>query len=133
MSVGDPHKPMGGEHLARIADLCRLGVRRMGVDGMSANLSDPFRVLTAVFATDEVAEQVVRLQDVLGQGPSIDTLGSGLPTMADDLDVAGQRARWPLFVPDALALGVHAVHAFPLTSAGERLGTVEVYRRARGY
>jgi hypothetical protein len=121
----------GTDGLGRVADFCRLAVRRTGVDGMAVGIVDNLGSLEPVFGTDAIAGKVSELQFTLGEGPGVDAVDSGLPVMVADLSDAAASRRWPLFGPEA-ALAVQALHAFPLGSGRPALGSVLLHRRAAG-
>jgi hypothetical protein len=63
-------------------------------------------------ATDAVAQQIDELQFVVGEGPCPAAYLDDCPYLWPDLGNVPAAARWPAFVPDALAVGVCAAFAF---------------------
>jgi GAF domain-containing protein len=84
-----------------------------------------------VHASDQVADEIEELTTTLGEGPGVEALVDG-PALAADLDDPASRARWPIFAPAAVALGVRAVFALPLQVGGIHLGVLDLYRGAPG-
>jgi hypothetical protein len=108
--------------------VCHAAREVMGVDGASITMdnSAPNRVI--VCATDMRSDMLENLQDVLGEGPCRDAFDSGEP-MQTGLDRRAA-SRWPQFVPAAEKIvGADAVlWAFPMHSAGDVIGTMNLYR-----
>jgi hypothetical protein len=104
----------------------------MGVDGASITMdnSAPNRVILC--ATDMRSDMLENLQDVLGEGPCRDAFDLGQP-MQTGLD-RHAASRWPQFVPAAEKIvGPEAVlWAFPMHSAGDVIGTMNLYRLSQG-
>lgn len=113
--------------LRRLADFCRLGVVRTGVDAMTVTYANAFSNLELLLATDDVSERVAELEFALGQGPGVDAVGSGLPASADDLENGISLRRWPLFAVEALEAGVRAVQAYPILLGERAFGAVGLY------
>ncbi|WP_457110272.1 GAF and ANTAR domain-containing protein [Marmoricola sp. URHA0025 HA25] len=123
-AISDP------DGLRRLADFCRIGVLRTGVQAMTVTWANAFASLELLLATDEVAERVAELEFALGQGPGVDAVESGLPTAADDLESRVSLHRWPLFAVEAVTAGVRAIQAYPIMIDDKALGTVGLYSRA---
>jgi hypothetical protein len=108
--------------------VCHAAREVMGVDGASITMdnSAPDRVILC--ATDMRSDMLENLQDVLGEGPCRDAFDSGEP-MQTGLD-RHAASRWPQFVPAAEKIvGADAVlWAFPMHSAGDVIGTMNLYR-----
>lgn len=99
---------------------------------MAVALDDQFGSLEAVFTTDAFARQMAGLEFSLGEGPAHEASATNRPCVAEDLDSALERGRWPLFTAQASAAGAGAVHAFPLSPFGNALGAVSLYSRRPG-
>ncbi len=108
--------------------VCHAAREVMGVDGASITMdnSAPNRVILC--ATDMRSDMLENLQDVLGEGPCRDAFDLGQP-MQTGLDRRAA-SRWPQFVPAAEKIvGTDAVlWAFPMHSAGDVIGTMNLYR-----
>jgi hypothetical protein len=108
--------------------VCHAAREVMGVDGASITMdnSAPNRVILC--ATDMRSDMLENLQDVLGEGPCRDAFDLGQP-MQTGLD-RHAASRWPQFVPAAEKIvGTDAVlWAFPMHSAGDVIGTMNLYR-----
>ena len=71
-------------------------------------------------------------QMILGEGPTIDAIGSDSPILVEDLTNPESIDRWPGFVPRAAELGVLSLFAFPMRVGGVRVGVLSAYREASG-
>ncbi|GAB7192081.1 hypothetical protein NUM3379_27900 [Kineococcus sp. NUM-3379] len=83
-----------------------------------------------VRASNPVAEQIGRVQDALQQGPCLDVRAGAGPVVVEDL--AACAGRWPVFVEQAVALGLHAAVSLPLQARGRVWGSLDVYRAEPG-
>jgi hypothetical protein len=87
-----------------------------------------------MYATDELATEIERLQLTLGEGPCVDSSTSRLPVLVPDLgdpqDLVA--SRWPVFRTEATRLGARAIFAFPIHFGTIQLGAVDLYRRSPG-
>jgi hypothetical protein len=129
VKIDDP--PVGGSRpgLGRVADFCRAGVSRIGIDAMTVTYANAFAGLELLHATNDLAERVAQIEFAIGEGPSIDAVASGYPTMVDDLRGTVAAHRWPLFATEAVHPGIRSVFAYPLNYPGGVIGTVGLYCR----
>ena len=116
--------------LRRLADFCRIGVLRTGVDAMTVTYANAFENLELLLATDKTSERVAELEFALGQGPGVDAVRACLPTAADDLESAVFLHRWPLFAVEAVSAGVRAIQAYPIMFDHRAFGAVGLYSAA---
>ncbi|WP_020500207.1 GAF and ANTAR domain-containing protein [Sciscionella marina] len=126
-----------GEHGSQMSLICTRLVTELAVTGAGATVltqlgdSDghgPSRGL--VHASNEVSAGLEDLQLTVGEGPCLDTFGTGGPVLVAHL--ANETARWPAFTRDALELGAAAVFSFPLQIGVVRLGSLDCYRDTPG-
>jgi hypothetical protein len=92
--------------------------------------STPHRV--TLCTTDERADLLENLQDVLGEGPGMDAFDSGQPVRTGlDRQAA---ARWPHFVPAAAGVVSRdgLLWSVPMCTASQVIGVVSLYRLLRG-
>ena len=85
-----------------------------------------------VFATDTRSDELEELQATLGRGPCIEALTGNCPVLAENLADARVLACWPELAPAALARGVAAIFAVPLSSGAARVGVLTLYRERAG-
>jgi hypothetical protein len=112
--------------LGRLCDVAG-GLLRMSCAGVLL-CSDGMPV--PLTATDGRAAQVMELQTGLGEGPSLDAVGTGEPVLAPDLSGGPDVDRWPVFAPLATTLGVRALYALPLGCEPTCVGTLDLCRDA---
>jgi len=103
-----------------------------GITGACVVLMTAANVRAPLWVTDEVALRIDQLYFTLGEGPSTDAYGNGGPVLAADLATPEYAVRWPVFTPEAIAAGVHAIFSFPLQVGAIRLGLLELYRDKAG-
>lgn len=87
-----------------------------------------------VYATDNTAEAIERIQLDLGEGPCVDVAAAQVPALIEDVRDRreGVTTRWPIFLGQAVELGVRALFAFPVRVGAVPLGTLELYRKTPG-
>lgn len=102
-----------------------------GVDATAVAVTLAASPREVLHASDQVADEMEELATTLGEGPGVEALADG-PALAADLSDLSSRARWPVFAPAAVTLGVRAAFALPLQVGGIRLGVLDLYRGAPG-
>jgi anti-anti-sigma factor len=96
-----------------------------GADGVSVSLLR-HGVLATVAASDQTIMEMDTDQYATGEGPCIDASLRGSWFYADSLD---SETRWPLFTPQARALGIKSILSSPLKAFGEPVGALNIYSR----
>jgi GAF domain-containing protein len=96
------------------------GTRVLGAAATGVMLADPRGGVEVAAASDTPARFVELLQTQIEQGPCVDCIATGTVVTAADLDA--ERARWPDFVPPAMAAGYRAVVAVPMRLDGRAIG-----------
>jgi len=104
-------------------------VEVLPVSGAGVTLISPGTAPRYIAASDDSALRFEQLQTELGQGPCLLAYQSGTKVAVPDLRLDG---RFPLFAPSAIAAGLVAVFAFPLSHDGGRLGALDLYRDTPG-
>lgn len=114
--------------------LLRSCCRATGLDGAGVSIVDRDGTREPLFATDELATTMERLQLTLGEGPCVDSSETGTPVLVPDLtDPRDMVARsWPVFRNEATRAGARAIFAFPIQIGAICLGAVDFYRRSTG-
>jgi hypothetical protein len=112
---------------------CLACVEAVRVNGAGLVLTGSMRSLEPVCVTNSLAAEVEELQATLGQGPGIDALESGRPTLVEDTASFTSTRRWPMFVPDVLRLGVAAMYSLPLALGAIRVGVLNLYNDTPGH
>jgi len=113
--------------LHRLVTAC---VELAGVTAAGLLLDDQRGNLAVVAASSEETRllEVFQLQN--DEGPCLDCFKSGHEVTSDDLVADG--ARWPLFVPRALAAGFGAGVALPLRLREHTIGTLNMFQGRPG-
>jgi anti-anti-sigma factor len=96
-----------------------------GADGVSVSLRRDGRLAT-VAASDQTISDMDASQYATSEGPCVDASIEGRWFHVESLDT---ELRWPSFIPQAKALGINAILSSPLTSAGEPVGSINIYSR----
>ncbi len=97
-----------------------------GVDGACIRFVEADRA-DVVAGTEKFATELERLQDELGEGPSLSAAAGAQPVMSGSL---GGEPRWSRFGPRAGRAGLHSVLALPLR-VEPPLGAVTLYAKAK--
>lgn len=116
------------EFLDRVCERC---VEVLEVSAVGALLTDGAGRLGVVSASTQAVAVLETLQVQREEGPCLDAYRSGERVLVPDLGRQGAR-RWPVFTPQALAVGVAGVCAFPMRLRDERIGALNVFQTAPG-
>ena len=119
-----------GDAPVSIAALCRAAVLRLEVDGVSVTAVSGPVAREPVCASDEVSARLEEFQFTMGEGPGADDFRLGSPMLIPELD--SMAARWPGFVPAAVAAGARAMFSFPLQAGVIQVGVLSLYRARPG-
>ncbi|NYI47753.1 hypothetical protein BJ993_004833 [Nocardioides aromaticivorans] len=111
--------------------LCIDCEQSLGLAGVGMTLMNAAGHQAVIGTSGAVASRLEEIQFDLGEGPSLDASRYDRTVGSDDLG-DGVLLRWPAFAPAALAAGVRAVTAVPLSVGGVRLGSLSMYRSAPG-
>jgi diguanylate cyclase (GGDEF)-like protein len=104
-------------------------VEILPISAAGVTLISPMTAPHYVAASNDSALRFEELQSELGEGPCVASYQSGEPVMIEDLR---EEARFHLFVPRALDIGLAAVFTFPLRQGPNRLGALDLYRESVG-
>lgn len=119
-----------GDEPVSVAAVCNAVVLRLRVDGASVSAVSGKRGREPLFASDELSAMLEDLQFTTGEGPAADESRLGAPVLVGDLESAA--ARWPGFVPEAVAAGARAMFAVPLQAGAIHIGVLSLYRAVPG-
>jgi hypothetical protein len=125
---------MNGTPAPQLEGLLRSCCRATGLDGAGVSIVSSGGTREPLYATDEAATMIERLQLTLGEGPCVDSSSTGTPVFVSDLSDPrdGVASRWPVFRSEATRYGARAVFAFPIRIGAIWLGAVDFYRRSPG-
>jgi GAF domain-containing protein len=108
------------DRCVEVLDVDAAGILLVGTDGT-----------LRVMASSSEAMRILELFELQAeQGPCLDCYHSGKPVMNQALNEAD--TRWPRFVAEALALGIHSVHALPLRLRGSVIGALNLFNTEPG-
>ena len=110
--------------------VCAVAVDELLVSGAVVSLMTPVapgqdQSGAIAAASSEVARSVEEIEFSVGEGPGTDAFRTSRPVLTPDLERA--LARWPGYVPAALATGLRATFAFPLLVGAARFGVLHLH------
>lgn len=111
----------------RLGTVCREIVDVLGVTGAGVMLEGDDGHLRFIAASDGTVRAIEALQIELGDGPCLTAYRTGEVVTVAGLDADTRFAR---FSPRAAAMGMAAIQSFPLKSAGECVGALNLYAAA---
>lgn len=116
----------GRDEAPLVTRLCRSFVELLGADGGSITLANTQPEQMTLCVTDEVADRLEDLQEVLGEGPAPDAYASGVVVVGN---IRGEGVdRWPMFATAARSIAKDlTVYAFPMHSRTTVLGVITVH------
>ena len=114
-----------------IQRLCRLVANEMELSGCAVVLMSGSVPLGTVASAGRHVAAITELQFEFGEGPCLQACASGFPVLLPDL-AAVSPARWPTFVPAAVAAGVRAEFCLPLSAGPSGIGTIDLCRDEPG-
>lgn len=109
--------------------LCTALKEILGMDGASLSVGYSTSLRTTLCSTDEQAERIEDLQDLLRQGPSLDAYRLGRPVTAEAVEISPS---WPLLGQALSEANTQiSVLALPMRPEREILGVVTLHRRGQ--
>lgn len=108
--------------------LCLALTEILGFDGGTMTIGFDAPTRTTLCATDERAERIEELQDVLREGPGLDAFRLGEVV---DTGPAGIAGRWPMLAEGMPSSSLQLIAA-PMRPDTEVLGVLTLYRAAPG-
>jgi hypothetical protein len=125
---------MNGSRAPALDGLLRSCCRASGLDGAGVSIVSSSGTREPLYASDEVATEIERLQLTLGEGPCVDSSTTGGPVFVADLSDPGDvvAGRWPVFRNEATRTSARAIFAFPIRIGAIWLGAVDFYRQTPG-
>ncbi len=111
--------------------LCPVAAALTGLDGAGVALTTSGHGVTSLCTSGGLAFHLMELEMTLSDGPGVEAARTGEVSSEADL-LASATSRWPLYVPEALALGARAVFGFPVHIGAVRFGALTLCRRGPG-
>ncbi|MEO7369925.1 MAG: anti-sigma factor antagonist, partial [Ilumatobacteraceae bacterium] len=112
--------------LRRVTHL--VGATLGGADGVSITLTRDGHPMT-VAASNSTVMKMDEHQYATGEGPCLSAAADGREFHIASL---AAETRWPDFVPLAIEQGIASILSTPLTTAGRRLGALNIYSNTEG-
>jgi hypothetical protein len=107
--------------------LCRAVSRSLGAAAVAVSAPDSLAAAQTFGVHGRLARWLEELQVTVGEGPSLDGLRGRLPVVVDDLDLAEEQRRWPVFAPAAADAGVQSLCVLPMHVGAARFGVLALY------
>lgn len=130
-ALGDQARAGGLELSAEFA--CVAAADSLGLDGACLLVADTAGAGVPRYASGDLGTRLMELGVTVGDGPVAEALDTGIPVFAADLGTGASLRRWPLFTPQAVAEGVSACYALPLTLGAIRVGVLALYGTEASY
>ena len=110
------------ELLDQLVEAC---VSLLDVTAAGLLLDDQKGSIALVASSSEETRLLEIFQLQTNQGPCLDCVRTGTVVISADLEA--DRARWPMFVPEALAAGFRSVTAVPMRLRAETIGGLNMF------
>jgi hypothetical protein len=109
--------------------LCTASADLLGCDGGAITIAYTHMERVTLCTTDDTAQMLEEVQEVVGQGPGPDAFTSGEYQRFEVVALGGPDPRWPLLDSDSLtALAPVVVHALPLGEAENVIGVLTLHQ-----
>jgi GAF domain-containing protein len=105
-------------------------VELVEIDEAAVMLTTPTGHLQAVASSSERTRLLELFELQNSDGPCLDAFRTGSVISASDL--TGETSRWPIFAPEAVAVGFRAVHSVPLRLRQQVIGALNLMRVESG-
>ncbi|WP_068183369.1 GAF and ANTAR domain-containing protein [Mycobacterium sp. UM_CSW] len=125
--AGRDGSPMSSGHA------CLACVEAVGASAAGLILTSDNWTLKPAYVTDSRAGEAEELQVTLGQGPGVDALARGRPTLVSDLAAPHSSRRWPTFAAEAGRLGIRAMYSLPLALGAIEVGVLDLFGDTTGH
>jgi GAF domain-containing protein len=96
-----------------------------GASSVGLLLADQNQQLQFMAASSQGARHLELFQIQNAEGPCLDCFRTREPVIVPDLNAAADR--WPRFAAQAVATGIHSVHAFPMRLRERTIGALNVF------
>jgi hypothetical protein len=111
--------------------LCSVAAEVTELSGAGITLTSAADEKTKWCSSNRVAQELMDLEFMLGEGPGDEATRSGIAN--DEMDLLSpKRSRWMLYAPEAAATGARAVFGFPVRIGSIRFGALSLFRDEPG-
>ncbi|HEV3268664.1 MAG TPA: ANTAR domain-containing protein [Acidimicrobiales bacterium] len=111
--------------------LCTVAAEVTELSGAGITLSSSEDLKSKWCTSNKIAQDLMDLELLLGEGPADDANRSGVANEESNL-LSPESTRWMLYAPEAAALGARAVFGFPVRIGGVRFGALSLFRDEPG-
>lgn len=132
--VWDAIRDRAGERGSRVTlDLvCQSAATHLGVDSVAVSVSGMLGAAHPRGSSGRRARELEELQNLMGEGPSLEGLSGCAAILVVDLAARDSRARWPFFASAAAELGVGSLYVKPIRIGFARFGVLALYLNRTG-
>lgn len=107
--------------------LCEAAAEHLGLAAAAVSVAGRLLSARTVGRAGALARLLEDRQVLLGEGPSSDGLRFGTLVHVEDLTDCQQRARWPMYAPQAADEGIRSQFVIPLHVGAARFGILALY------
>ena len=126
LALVDAERGDGTPGVAGVLDrLCRAMTSDLSLTGATVTLIPDVGSHTVAAASSPEVRRTEELQFDAGEGPTRHAFHTGQPVVLAELD--SSLARWPGYIPAAIASGVSALISLPLLVGASTLGALSLY------
>ena len=111
--------------------LCTVAAEITGLSGAGITLTSAGNENMKWCASNNIAQELMDLELMLGEGPGDEASRSGVANEEHNL-VSPEGARWMFYTPEAVAVGARAVFGFPVRIGAVRFGALSLFRDEPG-
>ncbi|HEV3188568.1 MAG TPA: hypothetical protein VGZ04_11085, partial [Acidimicrobiales bacterium] len=124
MARHEPESPHG-------VSLCTVAAEVTGLSGAGITLSSAGDEKTVWCSSNSIAQELLDLEFIFGEGPGDEAIRSGVANEELNL-LSPASSRWLLYAPEAAATGARAVFGFPVRIGSIRFGALSLFRDKPG-
>jgi len=111
--------------------LCTVAAEVTALSGAGITLTSAGEEKTKWCSSNGIAQELMDLEIMLGEGPGDDASRSGVANEEMNL-LSPATSRWMLYAPEAAATGARAVFGFPVRIGSIRFGALSLFRDEPG-
>ncbi|MHB8378882.1 MAG: hypothetical protein ACYDB2_03050 [Acidimicrobiales bacterium] len=111
--------------------LCTVAAEVTELSGAGITLTSAVEEKTKWCSSNSVAQELMDLEIMLGEGPGDEAIRSGVANEEMNL-LSPASSRWMLYAPEAAATGARAVFGYPVRIGSIRFGALSLFRDEPG-
>lgn len=113
------------------ASLCAVAAEVTELSGAGITLTSTGDQTTQWCTSNQIAQELMDLELMLGEGPADDASRNGVANEESNL-LSPEESRWMAYAPEAAATGARAVFGFPVRIGAVRFGALSLFRDEPG-